>query len=115
MDYIYFGIKLPSKQFDRIRVDNVNFNENSSALKQRVSEIIVTKDEEEITLVYCSNILEDDEPLNKYNLHAGSTVHVLRKIVDEPVKEFKTKFTEIDVARVCSMYRSLNSGNFHVS
>lgn len=113
MEYIFCGIKFPApRHFERVRVDNVNFNETSSALKERVkSEILATKDE--ITLVYCGNVLEDDEPINKYNLRAGSTVHVLKKIEEEPLKEFTTKFTELDVANVCALYRGLNSGNFH--
>lgn len=60
-------------------------------------------------------MLEDDEPLNKNKtLRAGSTIQVLKKHKEESPKEWK-KFTEIDVSRVVSYFRALNSGNFHVS
>lgn len=116
MDFIYCGIKFKSpRNFERIRVDNVNFNENSAALKERVKNEILDKTKDEISLVYCGNILEDDEPIKKYVLHSGSTVHVLRKSPEEQIKEVPAKFTELDVSSVCSLYRALNSGNFHVS
>jgi hypothetical protein len=115
MEYIYCGIKYPApRSYERVRVDNVNFNENSAALKERLkNEIFETKDE--ISLVYCGNILEDDEPISKYELRSGSTIQVLRKAKDNKLTENTKKFTELDVSRILSLYRTLNAGNFHVS
>ncbi|KAG5670199.1 hypothetical protein PVAND_000477 [Polypedilum vanderplanki] len=113
MEHIFCGIHFPApRHFERVRV-LCNLSENSSALKERVKNEILFGTKDEISLVYCGNILEDDEPINKYNLKAGSTVHVLRKIVEESPKEYTNKFTELDVGRTASLYRSLNSGNFH--
>lgn len=114
MEHIYCGIKFPApRNFERVRVDNVNFNENSAALKERIlNEVLKTKDE--ISLVYLGNILADDEPICKQkNIRSGSTIHVLKKPKEEEIKTY-TKFTEADVSRVVTLYRSLNSGNFHV-
>lgn len=114
MPYLYCGIKFPApRNFERIKVENVNFSENSAALKERIlSEILKTKDE--ISLVYLGNILNDDEPISKQPIKSGSTIHVLKKPKEEEVKIY-SKFTEVDVSRISSLYRSLHSGNFHVS
>lgn len=112
MEYVFCGIKFAEpRNYEKIRVD-ISFNENSVALKEKIQkDILKTKDE--ISLVFCGNELEDDEPINKYNLRTGSTVQVLKKILEIPSKEFTTKFTEMDVSRVSSLFRGLNSGNFH--
>lgn len=115
MAHIFCGINFPApRSFERVRVDNVNFNENSAALKERIlSEIFNTKDFE-ISLVYLGNILADDEPISKHPIRPGSTIHILKKPKEEEIKVY-SKFTEVDVSKVVSLYRSLNSGNFHVS
>lgn len=114
MEYVFCGIKFAEpRNYEKIRVD-INFNENSVALKEKIQkDVLKTKDE--ISLIFCGNELQDDEPINKYNLRTGSTVQVLKKILEIPSKEFSTKFTELDVSRVSSLFRGLNSGNFHVS
>lgn len=115
MEYVFCGIKWAEpRNYEKIRVD-ISFKENSVALKEKIqNDILKTKDE--ISLVFCANELNDDEPLNKYaNLRVGSTIQVLRKIVEIPPKEFTSKFTEMDVSRISSLFRGLNSGNFHVS
>lgn len=112
MDHIYLGVSFPEpRNYERIRIDNVNLKENVSVLIEKFREITNHK-EEDVSFVYCGNVLEDNEPINRF-LRNGSTVHVLRKIVEDEPKEYK-KITELDVSRLCSLYRSLNSGNFHV-
>lgn len=93
-------------------MDDVNFSQNCAELIEKFRQITGNKDD--VSLVYLGNILEDSEPINRYNLRVGSTVHVLRKTAEDEPKNYKS-FNELDVSRVCSMYRSLNSGNFHVS
>lgn len=113
MDYLYFGIQQSSQlHFERIRVNNISFNEKTEQLIEKFRSLTNIKDE--ISLVYLGNILDETEPINRYNLRPGSTIHVLRKTAEEPVNNYKS-FTEVDVSRVCAMYRSLNAGNFHVS
>lgn len=114
MDHVYLGIStsFPApRNYERIRIDNVNFNDSISSLVEKFRTI--TKNKETISLAYCGDILDDNEPINRYLIRSGSTVHVLKKAEEDEPKDFK-KFTELDVSRVCSMYRSLNSGNFHV-
>lgn len=113
MDYVFLGINFPApRNYERVRVENVNFNASVSYLIEKFRELTGNKDD--VSLVYLGNILEDNEPINKYYLRTGSTVHVLRKAVEEEPKDYK-KFTELDVQRVTSSYRNnLNSGNFHV-
>lgn len=113
MDYVFLGINFPApRNYERVRVENVNFNETVSVLVEKFREITGNKDN--VSLLYLGNILEDNEPISKYYLRTGSTVHVLRKTFEEEPKDYK-KFTEADVQRVTSMYRNnLNSGNFHV-
>lgn len=112
MDHIFLGIQFPApRNYERIRVENVNFNESVSFLKDKFREV-TGNNKDEISLVYCGNILEENEPINRY-VRIGSTIHVLRKAREDEPKTYKT-FTELDVSRVCAMYRSLNSGNFHV-
>lgn len=112
MDHIYLGVNFPApKNYERIRVENVNLKENVSVLIEKFRELTGHK-EDDVSFVYCGNVLEDNEPINRF-LRSGSTVHVLRKFVEEEPKEYK-KITELDVSRLCSLYRSLNSGNFHV-
>lgn len=112
MNHIYLGINFPApRNYERIRVENVNFNETISSIVEKFREI-TGNHKDEISLAYCGNILEDNEPINRY-LRTGSTIHVLRKNIEDEPKDYN-KFTELDVSRVCSMFRSLNSGNFHV-
>lgn len=113
MDYLFFGIQQSAQtHFERIRVDNINFNENGSELIEKFRSLTGNKDE--VSLVYLGNILEETEPINRYNLRPGSTIHVLKKTSDDPPRNYKS-FTEVDVSRVCAMYKNLNAGNFHVS
>lgn len=114
MDYLFFGIQQSAQShFERIRVDNVSFNENGSELIEKFRSLTGNKDE--VSLVYLGNILEEAEPINRYNLRSGSTIHVLKKSSgDDDVKNYKS-FTEVDVSRVTALFRGLNAGNFHVS
>lgn len=112
MNHVFLGIHFPApRNYERVRIEDVNFNENVSFLKEKFTEVSGILDKE-VSLVYCGNILEDNEPINRY-VRSGSTIHVLRKAAEEEVKTYKA-FTELDVSRVCAMYRSLNSGHFHV-
>ena len=65
-------------------------------------------------LVYCGDVLEDDNELSKLEIRSGSTIHVLRKPAPEKSLNDYPKFTEADVQRVCSLYRSLTATSFHV-
>jgi Ubiquitin family len=112
MEHVFLGIHFPApRNYERVRVDDVNFNQNCAELIEKFRQITGNKDD--VSLVYLGKVLEDSEPINRYNLRVGSTVHVLRKTVDDEPKPMKS-FNELDVSRICSMYRSLNSGNFHV-
>lgn len=112
MSHVFLGINFPApRNYERIRVENLNFNDNVEKLKQKFSEITGLSDKE-VSLIYCGNILEDNEPINRY-VQIGSTIHVLRKPAEEDITTYKT-FTELDVSRVVSLYRTLNSGHFHV-
>lgn len=115
MEYIYLGVKLPApRSYERIRIGNINFNENVSILREKFLELY-DENNNNFSFSYCGIILDDTEPIKKYNLRSGSTVHVLRKNNDDESKEVPSKFTEMEVQRVTALYRSLNSGNFHVS
>lgn len=114
MDHVFLGIHFPApRNYERVRVENINFNDNCADLIEKFREITGNKDDN-ISLVYLGNVLEDNEPINRYNLRTGSTIHVLKKAAEEEPKNYKS-FSELDVQRVVTMYRSLNSGNFHVS
>lgn len=113
MDHVYFGFcSSAPRSYERIRIDNVNFNCAVSTLVEKFRE--VSNNKENVSLTYCGDILDDclDEPINRY-LKPGSTIHIIRKAEDDGIKHYK-KFSELDVSSVSSLYRSLNSGNFHV-
>jgi hypothetical protein len=113
MDYIFLGIQYPApRNFERIRLENINFNENTAELVEKFRSL--TGNKEEVSLVYLGNILEDNQPISRYNLRPGSTIHVLKRSNEDNPKNYKS-FTEIDVSHVTALYRSLNNGNFHVS
>lgn len=110
MDHIYLGINFPApRNYERVRVE-ANLNATISCLVEKFREI--TNNTFAVSIAYCGNILEEDEPINRY-LRSGSTVHILKKQSEDEPKEHK-KMTELDVNRVCAAYRGLNSGNFHV-
>jgi hypothetical protein len=113
MEHVFLGVHFPSpRNYERIRVENVNFNENCADLIEKFRTI--TNNKEDVSLSYLGQILEENEPISRYNLRVGSTVHVLKKGPQDDQKNYKS-FNELDVSKVCAMYRSLNSGNFHVS
>jgi Ubiquitin family len=119
MEFLYFGLRFSApRNFERVRIDNVDFNDKAKILKERLKSEILKNDivlsDEEICLIFCGDQLEDNEPINKYKVRSGSTIHVMKMQVEEKPKEY-SKFTEFDVSRVTSYYRSLNSGNFYVS
>lgn len=110
MDHIYLGINFPApRNYERVRVE-ANLNATISCLVEKFREI--TNNTDTVSIAYCGNILEEDEPINRY-LRSGSTVHILKKQSEDEPKEHK-KMTEHEVNRVCSAFRGLNSGNFHV-
>ena len=111
MEHVFIGVQLPAQKYERIRVD-VNFNDNCAELIEKFRNL--TNNKEEVSLTYLGQILEENEPIKRYQMRIGSTIHVLRKTAEEEPKNFKS-FNELDVSRICSLYRSLNSGNFHVS
>ena len=59
--------------------------------------------------------MEDDVELSKLDIRSGSTIHLLRKEIPEKSLTNYPKFTEADVQRVCSLYRSVTAASFHVS
>lgn len=114
MDYVYCAIKFPApRNYERIRVD-VNLLDNSATLREKVQNEILQNNNQDFSLIFCGNELEDDKPINNYGVNVGSTIQVLKKAPEPQPREFG-KFTELDVSRVCSLFKSLNSGNFHVS
>lgn len=64
-------------------------------------------------MIYCGDILEDDASISNYDIHSGSTIHVLRKIEPIPTEKEYPRFTESDVQRIVSLYRSLSPTYFH--
>ena len=112
MDHVYLGINFPApRNYERVRVENVNLNESVSSLIEKFHEISGNKDE--VSICYLGNILEDNEPIKRYGLRNGSTIHVLKKVVEEDMKDY-SKFTELDCSRICANFRSLNNGNYFV-
>lgn len=57
--------------------------------------------------------MEDDVELSKLEIRSGSTIFVLRKQISSESVKYE-KFTESDVQRVCSLFRSLSATSFHV-
>lgn len=113
MDHLFLGINFPApRNYERVRVENVNLNESVSFLVEKFREITGNKDD--VSICYLGNILEDNEPIKRYGLRTGSTIHVLRKAVEDDPKDFK-KFTELDCSRICANFRSLNNGHYYVS
>lgn len=52
MEHIFCGIKFPApRNYERVRVDNVNFSENAAALKDKIKKEILLSNCE-ISLVY---------------------------------------------------------------
>lgn len=112
MEHIFLGINFPApRNYERVRVENVNFNESVSILIEKFREITGNKDD--VSIAYLGEILEDNEPIKRYGLRTGSTIHVLKKIVEDEPKEYK-KFTELECSKICSNFRSLNNGNYYV-
>lgn len=52
MEHIFCGIKFPApRNYDRVRVDNVNFNENTATLKEKIKNEVLFSNCE-FSLVY---------------------------------------------------------------
>ncbi|RZF48535.1 hypothetical protein LSTR_LSTR015427 [Laodelphax striatellus] len=105
MSSLIIGLRVSSFNFQRIKVDEVNFDSKIEQLKLEVAnKANLSKDCFE--LVYCGNILDDEASLSSCGLKHGVMVHVLKKKAKEPPKPAQN-MSEADIQTLVIAFRAL--------
>ncbi|KAB0800363.1 hypothetical protein PPYR_06103 [Photinus pyralis] len=103
-DNIVLGVRLQPNQYQRIKLDNINLDNNVGLVKDEAAKTL-NVEKQRMELVYCGIILEDNSTLSSYGVKSGVTLHVLEKKV--PVVHTKVKpISETDVQQLVVAFRS---------
>uniref|UniRef100_A0A1B6DYT1 Ubiquitin-like protein 7 n=1 Tax=Clastoptera arizonana TaxID=38151 RepID=A0A1B6DYT1_9HEMI len=78
MSSLILGIRLSLNDFQRVKIDYVDFQTKIDSFKEIVSKKTNTH-KDKLELVYCGNILDDEATLTSSGLQPGVMVHVLQK------------------------------------
>ncbi|KAF5299284.1 hypothetical protein FQA39_LY02457 [Lamprigera yunnana] len=94
MSDIILGLRILPNQYQRIKLNNINLAGKVNTLKyEAAKKLNVLK--ENIELIYCGLVLEDDSTLSSYGVEPGVTIHVLEKKLRTSTTPIK-KLTETD-------------------
>ncbi|KAF5279519.1 hypothetical protein FQR65_LT03341 [Abscondita terminalis] len=110
MSDIILGVRVVPNQYQRIKLNNVNLEDKVEFIKDEAAKKINLK-KQNIELVYCGIILDDDCTLSSCGVKSGVTVHVLEKKAAVPNIKPR-RMTETDVQQLVVAFRgfSISSG-----
>jgi len=107
---VILGVRLQPNHYQRIKVDNISLENKVESLKDEAAKKINVQ-KQNIELIYCGVILDDDSSLASCGVKPGVTIHVLeKKIPPTPIKV--RPMTEADVQQLVVAFRafSLSTG-----
>uniref|UniRef100_A0A0A9YLF5 Ubiquitin-like protein 7 n=1 Tax=Lygus hesperus TaxID=30085 RepID=A0A0A9YLF5_LYGHE len=105
MSSVLLGVRMTSFDFQRIKMENVDFNSKIHEFKNEVSKKANIA-RESLELVYCGNILDDDRTVRDSGIKAGVMIHVLKKKAKEaPLPT--PQMSEADTLSLVRAFRTL--------
>ncbi|CAH1396721.1 unnamed protein product [Nezara viridula] len=111
MSGLHLGIRVNLNEFQRIHVEDVDFDSKIDTFKNYVSEK-TNVHRDSLELVYCGNILEDDSTLTACGLKPGVMLHVLKKKPKEiPIPS--QPMSEQDIKALVIAFRTLTLNPSH--
>ncbi|BES88267.1 Ubiquitin-like 7 (Bone marrow stromal cell-derived) [Nesidiocoris tenuis] len=105
MSSLLLGVRMTSFDFQRIKMENVNFDSRIKEFKNEVSQKANIA-RESLELVYCGNILDDESTLRSSGIKAGVMIHVLKKKEKVPSLP-ATQMSEADILSLVRAFRTL--------
>ncbi|XP_075221282.1 ubiquitin-like protein 7 [Lycorma delicatula] len=105
MSSLILGIRLSLYDFQRVKLENVDFETKIEQFKIEVSKK-ANLPKESLELVYCGNILDDEASLSSSGLKPGVMVHVLKKKAKEAPRPAQS-MSEADIQALVVAFRAL--------
>lgn len=105
MSSVILGIRLSLFDFQRVKLDDIDFNIKIEHFKVEVSKK-ANAPKESLELVYCGNILDDEATLHSSGIKPGVMVHVLKKKAKEVPKPVQS-MSETDIQNLVVAFRTL--------
>lgn len=81
-------------------------------LREEASKAISDFSSDEFDLIYCGDLLQDDDVLKDKGVENGSMIHLIQKKSESPIPQEIHSFTEADVQETLGLWRTVDSSNF---
>ncbi|XP_019529942.3 ubiquitin-like protein 7 [Aedes albopictus] len=112
MPFVYLGVYLPFRSYQKIKVDNFDLDSKTGQLREQASKAISDFSSDDFDLIYCGDLLHDDDVLKDKGVENGSMIHLIQRKSESPVPQEVHSFTEADVQETLGLWRTVDSSNF---
>lgn len=112
MPFVYLGVHLPFRSYKKIKVENFNLDNKTEQLREEASKAIRDFSDGDFDLIYCGDLLQDDDVLKEKGIENGSMIHLIQRKTDSPIPQEVHNFTEADVQEILGLWRTVDSSNF---
>lgn len=112
MPFVYLGVHLPFKSYQKIKVDNFDLDNKTGQLREEANKAISEFAGGEFDLIYCGDLLQDEDVLKDKGVKNGSMIHLIQRKSESPVPQEVHSFTEADVQETLGLWRTVDSSNF---
>lgn len=112
MPFVYLGVHLPFRSYKKIKVENFNLDNKTEQLREEASKAIRDFSDGDFDLIYCGDLLQDDDVLKEKGIENGSMIHLIQRKTDSPMPQEVHNFTEADVQEILGLWRTVDSSNF---
>ncbi|XP_065086910.1 ubiquitin-like protein 7 [Ochlerotatus camptorhynchus] len=112
MPFLYLGVHLPFKSYQKIKVENFDLDNKTVQLREEASKAIRDFSDGDFDLIYCGDLLQDDDILKDKGVENGSMIHLIQRKAESPTPQEVHNFTEADVQEILGLWRTVDSSNF---
>lgn len=113
MAKLFLGVRIPNRAYERLLIENVDFEQSVLGLRDQIAKKLDVP-KEEIELLYCGNVLEDDEKISDLNIKPNTTIHVLKKTTKAPNYSTTATFTDTDCQRIADTFMEVTGTQINV-
>lgn len=112
MPFVYLGVHLPFRAYQKIKVENFNLDNKTVQLREEANKAIRDVSDGDFDLIYCGDLLQDDDILKDKGVENGSMIHLIQRKSESPIPQEVHNFTEADVQKLLGLWRTVDSSNF---
>lgn len=112
MPFVYLGVHLPFRSYQKIKVENFDLDNKTVQLREEASKAIRDFSDGDFDLIYCGDLLQDDDILKDKGVENGSMIHLIQRKAESPIPQDVHNFTEADVQEILGLWRTVDSSNF---